>query len=252
MQRAQAQLQVYRQAVLKKAFEGISEFELLGEIGEWKGGGTPSKRVKEYWENGNIPWVSSRDVKQKEIHDTERHITEMAIPNSSTKWIEKEALLFVMRSGILRRIFPISIARVRLCVNQDIQTLKLNENYSSEYVYWYLTGNEGDIRHNCSKDGTTVESIDASKLKKYRVPFCDKETQKQVIKEIESRLSVCDQVKANLKESLAKAEALRQSILKKAFDGKLLAPEEIEACRRETDYEPAEVLLARIRNGQKI
>jgi type I restriction enzyme, S subunit len=166
---AQEQLKVYRQAVLKKAFEGkLTKSELglnglqddrinkeeilqstnpknhnsdnggelpegwdllnLGNCGEWKGGGTPSISNKEFWENGNIPWVSSSDMKNKEIHDTERHITEVAISNSSTKWIEKDSLLFVMRSGILRRIFPVSIAKVRLCVNQDIQTLSLKSN----------------------------------------------------------------------------------------------------------------------------
>ncbi|MCX2681464.1 restriction endonuclease subunit S [Galbibacter sp. EGI 63066] len=247
LKKAQDQLKTYRQAVLKKAFEGIEELVPLNECGEWKGGGTPSKRINEYWENGDIPWVSSRDVKTKEIHDTERHITELAIPNSSTKWIEKESLLFVMRSGILRRIFPIAIAKRRLCVNQDIQTVFLNENWYSEYVYWYLLGNESDIRHSCSKDGTTVESIDANSLKSYQVPLCSIQEQHRIVHEIESRLSVCDAVEQNIADSLEKAQALRQSILKKAFEGKLLSEEEIAKCKQHKDYEPASVLLEKIK-----
>ena len=58
------------------------------------------RQVKEYWENGDIPWVSSRDVKRKDIYDTERHITQLAFPNSSTKWIEKNAILFVPKINI--------------------------------------------------------------------------------------------------------------------------------------------------------
>ena len=244
---AQDQLVIYRQAVLKKAFEGIKEFKPLKECGEWKGGGTPSRQIKEYWENGKIPWVSSRDVKTKEIHDTERHITEIAIPNSSTKWIAKDSLLFVMRSGILRRIFPIAIAKTKLCVNQDIQTVSLDKNWNTEYVYWFLVGNESDIRHSCSKDGTTVESIDANSLKAYLVPFCNLKEQHKIVQEIESRLSVCDKVEESIAESLKKAQALRQSILKKAFEGKLLNEEEIAKCKADTDYEPAGVLLERIK-----
>jgi type I restriction enzyme, S subunit len=57
---------------------------------------------------------------------------------------------------------------------------------------------------------------------------------------------VCDQVERSITESLAKAKALRQSILKKAFEGKLLTAAEIERCKAEKDYEPASVMLARI------
>ncbi|MDQ1142425.1 restriction endonuclease subunit S [Pedobacter agri] len=250
LKKAQQQLKIYRQAVLKKAFEGLTETIILNDAGAWNGGGTPSTQNKDFWENGNINWVSSQDVKTKYIEDTERKITSIAIENSSTKWIEKNALLFVVRSGILRRIFPIAIAKVNLCVNQDIQTLTLNKKYLTEFVYWYLMGNEYDIRHNCAKDGTTVESIDVSKLKKYRLPTCTLDKQKEIVKQIESRLSVCDSIEQNIKESLEKAEALRQSILKRAFEGNLLAPQELAECKQAADYEPASVLLEQIKAEQ--
>ncbi len=247
LKKAQAQLKIYKRSLLNKSFDTIKEYISLKNCGVWKGGGTPSKRIKEYWENGSVPWVSSRDVKTKDIIDTERHITELAIPNSSTKWIDKEALLFVVRSGILRRIFPIAIAKSDLCVNQDIQTLTLNDNFYSEYVYWFLVGKESNIRHTCSKDGTTVESIDSNKLKSYNIPYCNLKEQHQIVQEIESRLSVCDKVEESIVESLEKAKALRQSILKKAFEGKLLSEQEVAACKKEADYEPASVLLKKIK-----
>jgi type I restriction enzyme S subunit len=50
----------------------------------------------------------------------------------------------------------------------------------------------------------------------------------------------------SINESIEKAEALRQSILKKAFEGKLLSQAEIELCKKETDYEPASELLKKI------
>ncbi|WP_295199529.1 restriction endonuclease subunit S [uncultured Chryseobacterium sp.] len=250
LKKAQQQLKIYRQAVLKKAFEGIAETIILDDAGAWKGGGTPSTQNKDFWENGDICWVSSQDVKTKYIEETERKITRVAIENSSTKWIKKNALLFVVRSGILRRIFPIAIAKVDLCVNQDIQTLTLNEKYLTEFVYWYLIGNEYDIRHNCAKDGTTVESIDVSKLKKYKLPTCTLDQQKKIVKHIESRLSVCDSIGQNIKESLEKAEALHQSILKKAFEGNLLTAQELAECKMAEDYEPADVLLEKIKAEQ--
>jgi len=70
--------------------------------------------------------------------------------------------------------------------------------------------------------------------------------QTQIVQEIESRLSVCDKMEQSINESIEKAEALRQSILKKAFEGKLLSKAEIELCKKEADYEPASELLKKI------
>ena len=71
------------------------------------------------------------------------------------------------------------------------------------------------------------------------------------LQEIESRLSVCDKVEQSITESLEKAKALRQSILKKAFEGTLLSAEEIAACKAAKDYEPASVLLKKIKAEKK-
>ena len=60
-------------------------------------------------------------------------------------------------------------------------------------------------------------------------------------------LTLTDKVEAELKEALQKADALRQSILKKAFEGRLLTEKELEATRREEDWEPAGKLLEKIR-----
>jgi type I restriction enzyme S subunit len=54
------------------------------------------------------------------------------------------------------------------------------------------------------------------------IPFCKIVEQHRIVQEIESRLSVADKMEESIKESLLKAEALRQSILKKAFSGQLL------------------------------
>lgn len=79
----------------------------------------------------------------------------------------------------------------------------------------------------------------------------DSKEQHAIVHEIESRLSVCDKVEQSISEALEKAEALRQSILKKAFEGKLLSEAEIAKCKQEADYEPASVLLERLRKEKK-
>lgn len=247
------QLTVYRHAVLKWAFEGKltnkehEEGKLpkgwiqkrFGDIGKWRGGGTPTKSVKEFWQNGSILWVSPKDMKSKVIKDTEDKITPQAVESSSTKIIPANSILFVVRSGILRRIFPIAITITDVTLNQDMQAVT-PENILPNYVYWYATSKSEEIRHKCSKDGTTVESIESSLFKNF--PFVypeDKSEQQSILNEIESRISVCDKIEEIIESSLQQAEALRLSIIKKAFEGKLVS--------QNPSDEPAEKLLQRIR-----
>lgn len=247
---AQQQIKTYRQSVLKSAFEGkltskkedenlmmVAEPNLeygdiklpnnwkylkLRDLGEWKGGGTPSKRIEKYWTNGDVLWVSSKDMKFKVINDSIDKITSEAIGNSSAKIISEGALLFVMRSGILRHTFPVAIAGKELTVNQDLQTITPNDSVISEFLYWYIINKNQDIREKCSKDGTTVESIDSISLKEYQIPIPTLNEQKEIISEIESRFSVADKLEESINQSLLQAETLRQSILKRAFEGKLI------------------------------
>ena len=247
------QLTVYRHAVLKWAFEGKltnKEHEegkhpkgwiqkRFGDIGKWRGGGTPTKSVKEFWQNGSILWVSPKDMKFKVIKDTEDKITSKAVESSSTKLIPANSILFVVRSGILRRTLPIAITITDVTLNQDMQAVT-PENILPNYVFWYATCKSEEIRHKCSKDGTTVESIESSLLKNF--PFAypeDKNEQQSIINEIESRLSVCDKIDETIENSLQQAEALRLSIIKKSFEGKLVP--------QNPSDEPAEKLLERIR-----
>lgn len=98
---------------------------------------------------------------------------------------------------------------------------------------------------------TAQKNINLTTLENLLIPYCSKIEQGQVVKEIESRLSICEKVEQSINESLEKAKALRQSILKKAFEGKLLSASEIARCKQEKDYEPASVLLEKIKSEKK-
>lgn len=96
--------------------------------------------------------------------------------------------------------------------------------------------------------GTAIPNVKSvTELKSIPVPILSKEEQHQIVQEIESRLSVCDKLEESITQSLPKAEALRQSILKKAFEGRLITEQELAACRKEEDWEPAKELLQKLK-----
>lgn len=134
----------------------------------------------------------------------------------------------------------------------NIMKIELLETYiNPRFVSLYLSSIIGinEIRKN-AKHAVNQASINQNDVSATLFPLCSIQEQNQIIQEIETRLSVCDKLGASIDESLEKAEALRQSILKKAFEGKLLSEAELAACRKEADWEPATQLLERIQ-GKK-
>ena len=107
------------------------------------------------------------------------------------------------------------------------------------------------VEINNQASATAQKNINVNLLESLPICLPPIKEQTQIVKEIETRLSVCDNAVKNINEALKKSEALRQSILKKAFEGKLLNDAELQACRKEPDWEPAEKLLERIKKEKK-
>lgn len=105
----------------------------LGDVVEIKGGGTPSKANPAFWD-GDIPWVSPKDMKRWEIDSAEDRITSEAIAGSATNLIPQNSILVVNRSGILKHTLPVGITRRPLAINQDIKALICNGRADPNYI----------------------------------------------------------------------------------------------------------------------
>lgn len=92
-----------------------------------------------------------------------------------------------------------------------------------------------------------MDILNLSILTQLAFPFCSLKEQMAIVQVIETRLSIAEKLERTIDESLRKAEALRQAILKKAFEGKLLNEQELEAVRNDPEWEPAEKLLEKIK-----
>ena len=117
----------------------------------------------------------------------------------------------------------------------------------SKFIEMFLQSALGKNLMMSAVKAVAQPSLSMGTIRQAPVVFPSHEEQHRIVKEIESRLSVCDKVEESISESLQKAETLRQSILKKAFEGRLLSNGEIEKCKAAPDYEPAAVLLEKIK-----
>lgn len=235
---AQEQIKQYRQSVLKSAFEGK-----LYKTTEWEeksieqitskiiGGGTPSKNIPQYYE-GTIPFMTVKDMTSSRPTDTEWHITQEAVSNSSTNIIPKDTIIIATRVGLGK------IVRVNFdtTINQDLKALFLNGSIDKDFCEYLIIYKTPEII--TKGRGTTVKGITLEELKniKFNLPTLDE--QKPIVKEIEKRFEVADEVERVITENLEKAEQLKQSILKKAFEGRLVPQDPTD--------QPASELLAQI------
>jgi len=133
--------------------------------------------------------------------------------------------------------------------SSEFHVIRCKNDVLNTYVFHYVVQAKFRKEAEMQMTGAVgLRRVPKKFLEDYQIPLPPTlNEQHAIVREIESRLSVCDKVEESISESLEKAEALRQSILKKAFEGKLLSEEEIAKCKQETDYEPASVLLERIK-----
>lgn len=178
------------------------------------------------------------------------------------KYINKQGYDFLSKSklfggeiligkiGNAGRVYYMPFLEQKASLAMNLFALRV-DLVSSKFIYYQLKNfhQEQEIRNYVK--GVGNPTIDKISIRSIHINLCSIEEQHQIVKEIESRLSICEKVEQSIDDSLEKAIALRQSILKKAFDGKLLSAAEIIRCKQEQDYEPASVLLAKIKAGKK-
>ena len=232
---AQLQLKTYRQSVLKWAFEGKLTNENVkdGELPEgWKyvniediakvgTGATPLKGNKSYYENGKIAWVTSGALNDEYVRNATDYVTELALKETNLKLYPKHTLLLAMY-GEGKTRGKCSELLIEATTNQAIAAISF-ENYDinvKPYLKYFLLKNYNDIRMLSS--GGVQPNLNLGIVKKTQLPFPPIEQHHHIVQEIESRLSVADKMEESITQSLLQAEALRQSILKKAFSGELV------------------------------
>ena len=102
-------------------------------------GATPSKSRDDFWD-GDIPWVSPKDMKRAELSDAKDHITAVAVKETSVSILPLETVLVVVRGMILAHSFPVAITRAPVTINQDMKALRVQSSLGQRYLYWALVG----------------------------------------------------------------------------------------------------------------
>ena len=216
------------------------EWVRLTTLGEIVGGGTPKTNIPEYWDKGNIPWLTPADMKfvtGKYVDKGERCITEEGLKGSSAHMMPAGTIVYSSRAPI----GYIAIASTELCTNQGFKSLVPVLTCIDDYVYYCLIAFTPEIQSRAS--GTTFKEISGTEFGKTLIPLPPLAEQQRIVKRIEDvlpALKMYDTKETALHKMNGDfPDQLRKSILQWAVQGKLV--------HQDPTDEPASILLERIR-----
>ena len=214
---AKERLKVYRQAVLKEAFEKVKVHIPFGKIIDARLGKMLDKEkntgnYRKYLRNINVRWFSFdlSDLLEMRIEDDEIEkysvshndliICEGGEPGRCAVWDKHDSIFY----------------------QKALHRVRFSDNSNPKFYMYYLwfSAQTGQLCRYFT--GTGIKHLTGQSLSKVVVPKTDRPTQDSIVAEIESRLSVCDSIEKTVETALLQAKALQQSILKKAFEGRLL------------------------------
>ncbi|GAB3350631.1 restriction endonuclease subunit S [Lysobacter tyrosinilyticus] len=188
------------------------------------GGGTPDKGKPEYWQ-GDIPWVSPKDMKSDRITDTEDHITTEGLSNSATQMVPLHSVLLVTRSGILRHSIPVAINQVPVSLNQDMRAFLPNERLAPRFLARLIDGHQAELLQAWSKVGATVESLESDLIGDTLIPLPPRHEQEAIISFLDretSRLDALVSAKQRVLDLLAeKRKAIIATAVTRGIDSKV-------------------------------
>lgn len=121
------------------------DIKKVGDFAECFAGATPSTKIPSYWDDGNIPWMSSGEVHKGRIQDTDAKITQQGYDGCSTKMIPIHSIVVAL-AGQGKTRGTVAINEIELCTNQSLCAIVPNEEINYEYLFHNLRGRYKELR----------------------------------------------------------------------------------------------------------
>jgi restriction endonuclease S subunit len=244
---AQQQLKVYRESVMKWAFEGkLTNTKMNSEkLGEHSNlitkGASPKWQGFNYIDDSSqLLFVTSENVRENFIDVSEPKYLSFGFNNIQKRSIlQKEDVLFNLVGASIGRAAIFNLERITN-INQAVAIIRLKKSMFNKYLSHFLNSEVAKQKYLGKVVDVARANLSLTDIANMEIPLPkDFSEQEKIVQEIESRLSVCDKIEEIIETCLLQSVALRLSIIKKAFEGKLV--------KQNPKDESAEILLAKIR-----
>ena len=191
------------------------EYNKIGKLCKTYSGGTPLKNVKEYYQNGNIPWLRSGEVCKKYISETEMFITQKGLENSSAKYYPIDTVVVAMYGATAAQV---GILKIEATSNQAVCGILPNKKFLPEFLYYFFCYRKEFLASQAQ--GGAQPNISQVKIKNLEVPVPPLSEQQSIVDYLDSAFAKIDAMKANAEKALNEAKALFQASLKEMLEPK--------------------------------
>ena len=221
LKKTKEQLAVYRQAVLKEAFSKCPDKKTIREMSSIVTSG--SRGWAQYYSESGAKFIRIGNLTRVGINIDLAGIQYVHLPDNTegirTKLNPNDVLVSITADLGSIGLVPSSIGEAY--VNQHIAMIRFNNAEQGEFFAWYLRSEYGQKDLLKNKRGAGKLGLGLDDIRYAKVPVVSDEIAMSTVAEIHSRLSVCDSIEHTVDTALQQAEAMRQSILKEAFEGGL-------------------------------
>jgi len=184
------------------------------------GGMTPNKGTARFWE-GQIPWVSPKDMKRPAIGDSRDHISEAALRETNISLIPPPAVLIVVRGMILARTFPVAVTTAPITINQDMKALSPKPPMNADFFVSLLTGIQRDLLTLVEESGHGTRCLRTDSWANFSVPLPPVREQVRINEHLKRELAGLNSAVARLEREVDLLREYRTRLVADVVTGKL-------------------------------
>lgn len=223
LKKTKAQLAVYRQAVLKEAFSDCDDSVTMGSVATMIDP-QPSHRTPPEFENG-IPYIGIGDIDYngKTIRfKNARKVNPSVYEDHLQRYTLRDGDFVMGKIGTIGKPFRLPLPQNYTLSANVILIQPDAGKINPEYLFWQFSSPLITEQLMEGKNETSQPAFGIQKARLLQIKMCSPEAQDRIVYDIREKISVCEHIEQTVTLSLQQAEAMRQSILKKAFEGRLL------------------------------
>ena len=197
------------------------QYQTLQEACDWVSGGTPDRSHASWW-RGTVPFLTPKDMKSFELHDTSEHVTDEAV-NAGSRLMPTNTVFIVVRGMILAHTFPVCLCLRPFAFNQDIKAVRSRGRLTNRFLAQWFAANAALFLRKATEATHGAKKLDTNELHRAAIGVPSSEEQESIV----DRIQAIDAIANKEAATLAKLDVLKSGLMTDLLTGRVRVPEHV-------------------------